>query len=150
MSLKIPPPVIGLSCALVMWLLAKALPITVIELPARTLLAILLAVIAIVIDVSALWAFRKAKTTINPLSPQNSSSVVTTGIYRYSRNPMYLGMLLLLIALGIYLGKLSPWVMPPLFIWLINQWQIKPEEKILTGMFGESYQDYMNNVRRWL
>lgn len=150
MPLKVPPPVIGISCALLMWLLAATLPLAQFTLPAHSTLAIVVAMVAVAIDVSALWAFRRAQTTINPLAPQKSSTVVTNGVYRYSRNPMYLGMLLLLIAVGVYLGKLSPWIVPPLFVWLINQWQIIPEEKMLTELFGERYRNYKRAVRRWL
>lgn len=113
-------------------------------------MALLIAAIALSIDISALWSFRKAKTTINPLTPDKSSAVVSTGVYRYSRNPMYAGMLLLLIAWGIYLGTLSVWILPPLFVWIITVNQIIPEEHALQKLFGQNYLDYKNSVRRWL
>ena len=150
MLIKIPPPVIGLLCAGTMWLLASHLPLYSFNLSWLVPLAVLVAVIAVAVDLSALWSFRKAKTTINPLTPGKTSTVVTHGIYRYSRNPMYVGMLGLLIAFALYLGKVSPWLIPPLFIWMITINQIVPEEKALEQLFGEHYRQYKNTVRRWL
>ena len=148
--LKIPPPVIGLLIAIAMWLLSKYLPIYPVVFPYQTAVAAVVLVIGLVIDFSALWSFRKAKTTINPLKPENSSSVVTTGIYRYSRNPMYLGMLLILVAIAIYLCSVSPFLLLPVFVWIITVNQIIPEEKILTGLFGHPYIEYLTAVRRWI
>ncbi len=148
--MKIPPPLIGLTGAVIMWLMAKYIPLASFILPAHILMAVIIAIIAVAIDLSAIWSFRQARTTINPLTPDKSSTVVKTGIYAYSRNPMYLGMLLLLIAFAIYLGRLSPWIIPPLFVLIINNRQIVPEETALAQLFSEDYLDYKNTVRRWL
>ncbi len=148
--LKIPPPVIGLLVAVAMWLVSKYLPVYRFGFTYQTAAAVLVLFMGFTIDVSALWSFRKAKTTINPLKPENTSNVVTTGIYRYSRNPMYLGMLLILLAVALYLGSVLAFLLLPLFVWIININQIIPEEEVLTEKFGQPYLDYLSKVRRWL
>ncbi len=148
--LKVPPPVIGIIAAVSMWLLSKYFPVLRLQFPLQTSIAALILITGLLIDLSALWSFRKARTTINPLKPENTSSVVTTGIYQYSRNPMYLGMLLILIAVATYLGSLSSLVILPLFVMVLNVSQIVPEEKILTNLFGSAYVDYTKRVRRWI
>jgi len=148
--IKIPPPVIGLLVAVAMWLLTKYLPLYRFSLPLQSLIALLVLLAGLTIDCSALWSFRKAKTTINPLKPENTSNVVTTGIYRYSRNPMYLGMLFILLAVAIYLGGVTSFFLLPVFVWIININQIIPEERILQDKFGQPYKDYLASVRRWL
>jgi protein-S-isoprenylcysteine O-methyltransferase Ste14 len=99
---------------------------------------------------SGFVAFRHAKTTVNPLSPANSSSLVTSGIYRFTRNPMYVGLALVLLAWALFLS--SPWSLlgPLVFVLYINRFQIVPEERILSGIFGEAYSAYRTKVRRWL
>lgn len=148
--LKIPPPVIGLLVALAMWLLSSTLPVYRFALPWQHIFAALILLVGLSIDFSALWSFRKAKTTINPLKPETTSNVVTTGIYRYSRNPMYLGMLFILTAFAVYLGALTPFLLLPVFVLIISINQIIPEERILRNKFGQPYDDYLASVRRWL
>ncbi len=148
--IKIPPPVIGLLVAVAMWLLTKDMPLYRFSFPLQSLLALLVLLAGLTIDFSALWSFRKAETTINPLKPENTSNVVTTGIYRYSRNPMYLGMLFILLAVAIYLGGVTSFILLPVFVWIINVNQIIPEERILQDKFGQPYNDYLASVRRWL
>ena len=101
-------------------------------------------------DVAGLLAFRKAKTTVNPLAPNRSTAVVSTGVYRITRNPMYLGMALILLGLALYLA--SPWALlgPLVFAAFITRFQIQPEERALTARFGAAYTAYCTQVRRWL
>lgn len=95
-------------------------------------------------------AFRKAHTTINPLRPDRAAAVVTMGVYRVTRNPMYLGLVLILLGLALYLA--SPWAVlgPPVFVAYITRYQIQPEERVLAARFGTPYTDYCAQVRRWL
>jgi protein-S-isoprenylcysteine O-methyltransferase Ste14 len=94
--------------------------------------------------------FRRAKTTVNPLTPEASSMVVRSGIYRYSRNPMYLGMLLGLGGLATLLANPFNLMLLPLFVLFLNQFQIIPEENALIDKFGQDFRDYQAQVRRWL
>ncbi len=154
LELKIPPLLLMLLFALAMWLLA---PLTTpfsaqLALPAlyTTVLALCLAVTGVAVALAGVLAFQRAKTTVDPRLPQQSSSLVLVGIYRYSRNPMYLGFLLLLAAFACYLQSLLALAFLPLFVLYLNQFQIKPEERFLQQKFGKDYQVYLHNVRRWL
>ncbi|MDH5178347.1 MAG: isoprenylcysteine carboxylmethyltransferase family protein [Gammaproteobacteria bacterium] len=94
--------------------------------------------------------FRQAGTTVNPLKPEQTSELVSTGLYSYSRNPMYVGFLLFLIAWGLYLGSGPGLLLLPLFVRLLTQVQIIPEEKMLEKKFGDRYTAYSKRVRRWI
>jgi protein-S-isoprenylcysteine O-methyltransferase Ste14 len=96
------------------------------------------------------YIFRKANTTLNPTKPEYTSYLVTGGIYRISRNPMYVGFLLWLVACVVYIGNMINLLLLPVFIVLINRWFIVPEEKALASLFGEEFSEYKNKVRRWL
>ncbi len=95
-------------------------------------------------------AFRKARTTIDPVRIDAASSVVTSGIYRYTRNPMYVGMAAVLIGWGLYLG--GAWALPgPVaFVLFTTRFQIAPEERTMSARFGRGYEEYRQRVRRWL
>lgn len=146
----IPPPVYALLAASLMWLLNAYLPIfSWLPYPWNQL-GLVFIVLALLADLWSLFLFLRARTTPNPMKPQNTSQLVISGLYRYTRNPMYLGMLIMLLGWGIYLGSLSPFLILPLFIWVINTQQIFPEEAFLTKKFGASYQAYLQAVPRWL
>lgn len=153
LELKIPPLLLVLLFALVMWLLSRITsPLTAqLVLPAlyTTVLALGLAVTGIAVALAGVLAFRRAKTTVDPRVPQQSSSLVIVGIYRFSRNPMYLGFLLLLAAFACYLQSILALALLPLFVLYLNQFQIKPEERFLQQKFGKDYQVYLHDVRRW-
>lgn len=151
LDLKIPPPLVAAALAGAMYAAASLLP-PVLALPhgARVYAALALAAVGACFDMVGLLAFRKAKTTVNPLTPQHSSAVVTTGVYGVTRNPMYLGLALILLGLAVYLA--SPWAFlgPVGFIAFITRFQIRPEERALTARFGATYTAYCARVRRWL
>jgi protein-S-isoprenylcysteine O-methyltransferase Ste14 len=95
-------------------------------------------------------SFRRARTTVNPLKPETSAALVVTGVYAFTRNPMYLGMVLVLLAWATFLA--SPWSLagPALFALYITRYQIIPEERVLAGLFGETFAAYRKRVRRWI
>lgn len=150
LELKIPPVVLVALFALAMWLLAQWLPPLALPQSWRLVLAGAFVVVGVVIALSGVLAFRRADTTVDPRAPEQSSSLVVRGIYRYSRNPMYVGFLLLLVALGCYLMSAAALALLPLFVWYMNQFQIAPEERHLLQKFGAEYQAYCQRVRRWL
>lgn len=133
-----------------MWLLDMYLPIIDLKSSLWSQLGYMLIITALLIDLSAVVKFFREHTTINPLRPQNTDTLVTTGMYQYSRNPMYVGLLFLLIGYACLLRSLSPFVMLPVFLIIMNRQQIIPEEKILEQKFGQQYNDYKNKVNRWL
>ena len=104
----------------------------------------------ILVAAAAITQFSRARTTLNPLEPSRASSLVTSGIFAFSRNPMYLGLVLLLSGWALWLGTASPWFVPPLFAILIYWMQIVPEERALAALFAESYVAYRRRVGRWV
>jgi len=149
-ELKIPPPVIGLLIATAMWAIAytSADPQTLTAL--RLPLAGALAAIGALFDFSALLAFHRAKTTVNPMKPGTTSTIVRSGVYRITRNPMYVGLAFFLCAWAAYLWSAWALIGPLAFVAYISRFQIVPEEKTLARLFGEDYLAYKATVRRWL
>ena len=150
LELKIPPVVLVLLFALVMWLVAQWLPPVALPAIWSWVLAVGFANAGVVVALAGVLAFRRADTTVDPRVPQQSSTLVIKGIYRYSRNPMYVGFLLLLAALAIYLRSPLAFALLPLFVLYMNRFQIAPEERFLLQKFGAEYQAYQAQVRRWL
>jgi protein-S-isoprenylcysteine O-methyltransferase Ste14 len=147
---KIPPPLIGALVAALMWGLSLWGPSWTLTPAVRYLLSGLLIVAGLGFDFSGLLAFRAARTTFNPLKPERSSALVTGGVYRITRNPMYLGLALALSGWAVWLSALLPWIGPPLFVAYITRFQIRPEERILKEIFGDAFSSYAARVRRWL
>ncbi len=147
---KIPPPVYGLLCALLMWWLDKQFPGAAILPAFMKTSGIVLILTGFSLDLYALKQFVGKHTTVNPLSPGKARSIVVSGLYHYTRNPMYLGMLTVLIGWALLLGNLLSFICLPMFVWVLTQMQIKPEERILAEKFGNTYTDYLQQVRRWL
>lgn len=149
LELKVPPPGVGLLVAALMWSVSAWPPVFALASPVRLALAGVLAVVGAAFDFLGLLAFFQSRTTINPLRPAKTSTLVTGGIYRITRNPMYVGLAILLTAWAFYLGSLWPFLGPVLFVAYINRFQIEPEERVLRGKFAD-YDAYAARVRRWL
>lgn len=150
LKLIIPPPAYMLIFALLMWLLDRYFPIVeLFQLPWNKL-GFLIMACALFLDVSSLLLFFKRHTTPNPFTPEKAKTLVTTGTYHYTRNPMYVGLLILLTGWAVYLGSLIPFFLLPLFVVVLTIQQIIPEEKILEEKFGQEYLDYKSTVRRWI
>ena len=147
---KVPPPVVMLVFALSMWLLSASESSMALALPWRRTLAIIMWSLGFTIAIAGLLEFWRAKTTVNPLSPEAASAMVTSGIYQYSRNPMYVGLLFALVGWAVWLSHLVAFGLLPFFILYINRFQIEPEERALSVKFGEQFRQYRNSVRRWL
>lgn len=150
MKLLIPPPLVALACAVSMWGIAAWLEAWRFEFPLQTVLGYALVAIGVGIDLWAVFAFRRARTTVTPLSPQKASSLVVTGLYRFTRNPMYLGLLLVLTGIAVLLGCIANVAVLAGFVAYITAFQIKPEEEKLSQIFGDSYLSYRQRVRRWM
>lgn len=147
---KIPPPIVALLIAAAMWAIARFSPILQITAAVRLPIAGALAVCGALVAASGMLAFRRARTTINPVTPAAASSVVTVGIYRYTRNPMYVGLACLLLAWTAYLASPLALLGPAAFVLFITRFQIIPEERALLSKFGQQYADYRVCARRWV
>ena len=145
---KIPPAVVWLVCALIMKSIAYVLPF--VALPHLPVVAIVMTLIGIGAGIAGIWNFYKARTTINPLEPSEATHFVSGGIYKLSRNPMYVGLACCLVSWAIWLSYLLPWLGVVLFVAYMTRFQIIPEERVLRQKFGDEYQNYCLKVRRWL
>ena len=148
LELKIPPAAVWFICALIMWGIARLLPFG--ALPHLPIVAIVMALIGIGAGIAGIWSFRKVRTTVNPLNPSEATHFVSEGIYKLSRNPMYVGLACCLVSWAIWLSYLLPWLGVVLFIAYMTRFQIIPEERVLRQKFGDEYQNYCLKVRRWL
>ena len=145
---KIPPAVVWLVCALIMKSIAYVLPF--VALPHLPIVALVMTLIGIGAGIAGILSFYKARTTINPLEPSQATHFVSEGIYKLSRNPMYVGLVCCLVSWAIWLSYLLPWLGVLLFIAYMTRFQIIPEEHVLRQKFGDEYQNYCLKVRRWL
>ena len=145
---KIPPPLVVLILVTSTYFSSKK--IDLIHIPFQTLISIFILFVGILILLNPVLKFKKSKTTINPIKFKKVNKLVTSGIYKYSRNPMYLGLLMIVISSSIfYLNIYS--ILTPLFFYLwINRFQIKREEIFLTEKFGKEYLLYKTKTRRWI
>jgi protein-S-isoprenylcysteine O-methyltransferase Ste14 len=150
LKLKIPPPVYALIIGFFMWLLNQHYPIVHFISSPWNKVGLVMIVLAVSLDLSSLYLFFKKHTTPSPFSPKKSTTLVISGLYKYTRNPMYVGLFIILTGYGVWLGSVAPFFLLPVFYWLITVMQIKPEESILEEKFGQDYLDYKSNVRRWL
>ena len=150
LELKVPPLVLVLVLAGAMWFAAMQLPSLAITLSWRQGLAVTISGVGILLILAGGYAFQKAKTTVNPTTPAAASSVVTSGVYRFSRNPMYVGFLLALIGWATFLSHTLPFLLLPVYVAYMNRFQISPEERALSAKFGDEYEAYKQAVCRWL
>jgi protein-S-isoprenylcysteine O-methyltransferase Ste14 len=147
---KIPPPIVAALFGLLMWGGSAYAPSIDAALATRVVVALLAFCVGAFFCLAGVVSFRRAKTTVNPLKPETASALVSSGIYRYSRNPMYVGFALLLSAWACYLA--SPLLLLGVlgFVLYMNRFQIAPEERALTALFGADFVAYQAKVRRWL
>ena len=150
LELKVPPVLVALVVGLAMLGVSRAAPELSAALGGRLAIAVALVVLGGIVAVAGVVAFRRERTTVNPMTPGDSTAVVSSGVYRYSRNPMYLGFLLALVGWAVYLSNAAAAVLLVAFVVYMNQYQIKPEERVLLAKFGSPFREYMSRVRRWV
>ena len=150
LELKIPPVLFFFVTATCMW----SMTLISNELGINTNIRFIIGAVSLLaggfIAISGIVGFRKAKTTVNPTKPDKASSLVCSGIYRYTRNPMYTGLLFVLIAWSCFLDNLFSLLFVFAYLLYMTQFQIKPEERVLESIFGKNYNNYKDRVRRWL
>lgn len=147
---RIPPPLVAAGFAVAMWALSRFVAGVDLPLAVRLAVSALALLAAASLGLAGVAGFWRARTTVNPHRPQAASTLVTSGVYRVSRNPMYLAVALGLLALSLWLA--FPWSLLGVlgFVLYLNRFQIAPEERALEARFGEDYRRYRAAVRRWL
>ena len=146
----IPPPVALLLGIAMIWGLSEWLPATSLDLPGRPWIAGLLFALGLGLMLIAAWSLQRAHTTINPIHPERTSHLVTSGIYRYSRNPIYAGDAVILLGMVVWFGNWLGLAVVALFVLFIDRVQIRGEERVLTQRFGDGYSAYRARTRRWI
>lgn len=149
LELKIPPAGIFIGFMGSMYLLARYLPVGEFGFFGRRELMYVLAIAGMISGVLAILQFSIKRTSTDPFNPERATKLVTGGIYNYTRNPMYLALLLLLLAWGLHLGNAFNTLLAALFVAYMNRFQIRPEERALEAKFGSAYRQYTKLVRRW-
>ncbi|MEC8615613.1 MAG: isoprenylcysteine carboxylmethyltransferase family protein [Bacteroidota bacterium] len=147
-TIKIPPPILVIILTSLVYFSSTKLEL--IYLPYRQIVSVIILIIGLIVIVSPVVDFIKSKTTINPVKFKNVNRLVTTGIYRYSRNPMYLGMILIIISTTVYYLNFLSVFSPLIFYIWINKFQINREEIFLEDKFGSEYLKYKSKTRRWI
>jgi protein-S-isoprenylcysteine O-methyltransferase Ste14 len=149
-KVRVPPVALFVVVALLMWTVASSLPSWRIAFPSRTLATVLLLLVAGAIGIAGVRAFHRARTTVNPLRPERASALVTSGIYRRTRNPMYVALAIALLAWALWLAHPLALLGVAAFVGWMNRYQIAPEERALQALFGAEFERYCSEVRRWL
>ena len=150
LELKVPPPLVAVLIAAAMWAVSRVTPVAEIPYGLRLVGAIVLVLAGVAIAMAGVVAFHRAKTTVNPLKPEASSSLVTSGVYRITRNPMYVGMAFALVGWAAFLSSAWSLLGPAIFGLYMTRFQIIPEERVLADLFGAAFSAYQSKVRRWL
>ena len=150
LELKVPPVAVTLVFGFTMWIAAQNAPSLIFVMPCRSVIGLILALTGLVVGAMGIFAFHRANTTVNPFKPTDTSTIVSSGIYRVSRNPMYLGLLLVLGGWAIALSNVIAFAFLPAFVAYMTRFQIAPEERALLSKFGSEFIAYKESVRRWL
>jgi protein-S-isoprenylcysteine O-methyltransferase Ste14 len=150
LELKVPPVAVVLLVALMMWFISLVTPAIELTFFVRVLIGAAFATAGIAVALAGVASFMLANTTVNPTTPNSASSLVDSGIYRFTRNPMYLGLLSILIGWAVFLASPLALTGTVFFVIYINRFQIKPEESALLNVFGAAFLQYQSKVRRWL
>ncbi len=147
---RVPPPLVAILFGILMWLLSRLTPAIDAAAGWRLGISVLLLLVGVAVCLSGVLSFHLARTTVNPLKPDTATALVSSGIYRHTRNPMYLGFAIVLVAWSIYLASPIALLGVAGFVLYMNRFQIAPEEQALAALFGESFSTYRTRVRRWL
>ena len=148
METKIPPPIVTLIFGLAIYLSRTIFP--EIEIQYSSFFGMVLLLLGFLILISAVKLFRNDKTTVNPLSPEQATKLVTNGIFKLSRNPMYLGMAVILASVAMFFNIIGGIIFMALFCLYITKFQIIPEEKVMKELFAQDFEQYMQATRRWI
>ncbi len=148
MKTKIPPPVIAIICIIINYL--STYFSNPINFPYIEIIGVFILLLGLITTILAIRLFRKHKTTVNPLRPEETTTLVTTGIFSKTRNPMYLGLFFVVSSTILFFGSWFGVVTLIFFVWYLSKFQIIPEEEAMEKLFGDKYNEYRQNIRRWI
>tara|TARA_X000000368_G_scaffold71246_1_gene51839 strand:+ start:634 stop:1080 length:447 start_codon:yes stop_codon:yes gene_type:complete len=148
MKTKIPPPIVTLVSALLIFFSKELFPNYAFDY--QSMLSIVIFVSGLMILISAVSLFKKKETTVNPMNPEKASSLVVDGVFKHTRNPMYLGMSVVLLSISIQFNLIGGLLIVSLFVAYITAFQIIPEEEAMEENFGEEYLSFKRSTRRWI
>jgi protein-S-isoprenylcysteine O-methyltransferase Ste14 len=150
LELKIPPLALLAVLVISQYVFASYVPFGDIEIKFKLALAACACLVGAVIALLGVYEFRKIGTTVNPINPDGTVAIVNTGIYRLTRNPMYVGFAFMLLSAAIFTANYVSLLSLPIYVLYMNRFQIQPEERMLAEKFGEAYSAYLQQVRRWV
>jgi protein-S-isoprenylcysteine O-methyltransferase Ste14 len=150
LELRVPPVALGVLAAALMWSASSAAPALDFPFSAFCASSAILAMAGALTCLAGVVSFRRAKTTVNPMKPDSTSVLVGSGVYRYTRNPMYIGFVLILFGWAAFLSNVLALVAVPALVLYLNRFQVVPEERVLASRFADDYAAYRARVRRWL
>ena len=150
LKLKIPPLILVVIFATIMWVLSFYFSVEILPQSLNIILTTVILLMGVAISLAGVFSFKQSKTTVNPTKPEETSSLVTSGVYKFTRNPMYVGFLLFLVSFAVYLSSLASLIISIFFVLYMNKFQIKPEEEMLSNLFGKEFDIYKQKVRRWV
>ena len=145
---KFPPPLVALTFGFLINYTKNIFP--KVKINWGDVFGSIIIIFGIIMILSAIILFKKYQTTITPLNPSKATKLITDGIYKFSRNPMYLGLLLVLLGISFMINIIGGFLLIPLFILYLNLFQIIPEENAMVDLFKDEFLDYKKNVRRWI
>ena len=148
MKTKIPPPIIALMCIAINYLSTHF--INPFKFPNIEIIGVFILLAGLVTAFLGYLLFKKYKTTVNPINPEETTILVTTGIFSITRNPMYLGLFFVICSTVLFFSSWFGIIILIFFVWYINKFQIIPEEETMKKKFGNKYNEYKKNVRRWI
>ncbi|ENL6833782.1 isoprenylcysteine carboxylmethyltransferase family protein [Pseudomonas aeruginosa] len=147
---RVPPPLVAIVFGALMWLISPQVPGIDVTASGHIAVSVTVLVVGVTVCLAGVLSFWFARTTVNPLRPETASALVSSGIYRYTRNPMYLGFAIVLVAWSIYLASPIALLGVAGFMLYMTRFQIGPEEEALANLFGQDFSTYRTRVRRWL
>jgi protein-S-isoprenylcysteine O-methyltransferase Ste14 len=150
LELRVPPLLVVAAAAALMWFVAHTVPVARVELYMPSIVGGALALLGVALAAAGVIEFWRARTTTNPMDPTDTSTLVTRGVYRFTRNPMYLGFVFVLLGWGAFLSNAATLVVVAAFVFYLTRFQIVPEERALERAFGSGFRTYCSAVRRWV
>ena len=150
LELLIPPPAVLAIFIAGGWFASRYAPLAHIEFPGQRIVAVIAMALGACVALLGVAEFKRARTTINPMAPDATTTIVSTGIYKVSRNPMYLGLALFALGIAVWNATLIGYALVGVFCAYLTRFQIIPEERVLLERFGDEFGKYRSTVRRWI